>query len=114
MIVIAAAAISTHQAAGTLAASSEVNLAVLSQYGVLGVFAAMLVVFARISYKRETDRSDRLEEDNRRLNGLIQDRVIPAVTSATRAVEECVELLNAMQRERDMAASRRRAKEDPS
>lgn len=99
-------------AGGGLAASGDVNLAVLSQYGVLGVFAAMLVVFARISYKRETDRSDRLEEDNKRLNGLIQDRVIPAVTSATRAVEECVELLNAVQRERDMAASRRRTKEE--
>lgn len=99
--------------AAVLAASSgSSDLSVLGQYGVLGVFAAMLVVFARVSYKRETDRADRLEQDNKRLNETIQDRVIPALLSATRAVEESGELLNAMQREREVATSRRHARED--
>lgn len=78
----------------------QVNIGLLAQYGVLGVFAAMLVVFARVSYKRETDRSDRLENEVQRLNSLIQEKVIPALSSATRAVEESQDLLSAMTRER--------------
>lgn len=81
--------------------ASGVNLGVLAQYGVLGVFATMLVWFARGAHQRERDRADRLEEENKRLNGIIQDRVIPVLSAATRAAEESGELLNAMQRERE-------------
>lgn len=93
----------------SLAAGDSVNVSILTQYGVLGIFAAMLVAFARISYKRETDRADRLEADNKGLNETIQERVIPALLSATRAIEESGELLNAMQREREVTQSSRRA-----
>lgn len=79
------------------------DVGTLAQYGVLGIFAVLLILFAKISYKRETDRSDRLEAEVQRLNEAIQERVIPALSSATRAIEESVELLNAIQRERERA-----------
>jgi hypothetical protein len=75
------------------------DLGVLAQYGVLGVFAVLLIVFAKVSYRRETDRSDRLEQEVVRLNNLIIERVIPALSSATNVVEDATELLRAMQRE---------------
>lgn len=84
-----------------VAAAESVDFSVFAQYGVLGIFAAMLVWFAKGAHQRERDRADRLEDENRRLNTTIQDRVIPALTSATRAAEEAGELLNAMQRERE-------------
>lgn len=83
------------------AGSSGIDIGVLAQYGVLGIFAMLLVWFAKGAYQRETTRADRIEEDNKRLNDIIRDRVIPALTSATKAVEQSGELLNAMQRERE-------------
>jgi hypothetical protein len=75
------------------------DLAIFAQYGVLGVFAMGLAVFARGAVKREQDRGDRLEAENRRLNEAIQDRVIPALNNATRAAEQSTELLRDMQRD---------------
>lgn len=92
----------------------EPDLGLLAQYGVLGVFALLLIWFAKVSYKRETDRSDRLEAEVIRLNALIVDRVIPALTSATSAVEDATELLRAMQRERELSLLRERALADRS
>lgn len=90
------------------AESGGVDLGVLAQYGVLGVFAILLILFARISYKRETDRSDRLEAEVKRLNDLIQEKAIPALMSATGAVEESAAMMRAMQiREREVLALRR-------
>ena len=83
---------------------STFDLAVFAQYGVLGIIAAMLIWFARGAHQRERDRADRLEQENHRLHELIVDRVIPALTSATRAAEESTELLAAMQRERELTA----------
>lgn len=86
-----------------LAAESGADLSVFAQYGVLGVIAAMLIWFAKSAHQRERERADRLEEENKRLNMLILDRVIPALTSATRAAEESAQLLHAIQREREFA-----------
>lgn len=80
-----------------------IDITVFAQYGILGVIAAMLIWFARGAHQRERDRADRLEEENRRLNNLLLDRVIPALTSATRAAEESAELMSAIQREREIA-----------
>lgn len=82
------------------AADEGPGVGVLAQYGVLGIFAALLVLFARTAYKRETDRADRLEADVRRLNDTIQDKVIPALMSATKAAEESASLISDLQRER--------------
>lgn len=84
------------------AASDPINLAVLAQYGVLGLGAGALAIFAKVSYKRETERSDRLEAEVIRLNNLIIDRAIPALTSAANAAEGATELLRDMQREREI------------
>lgn len=78
------------------------DLTIFAQYGVLGIFAGMLVWFAKGAHQRERDRADRMEAEIQRLHELILDRVIPALTSATRAAEESTELLAAMQRERQM------------
>jgi hypothetical protein len=84
--------------------SDPVNLAILTQYGILGIVAAGLFVFSKSSYKRETDRSDRLEAEVNRLNNviierdnMIIDRAIPALTSAAQAVEQATRLLREMQ-----------------
>jgi hypothetical protein len=83
---------------------------------VLGVIAAMLIWFAKGAHQRERDRADRMEAENKRLNELILDRVIPALTSATRAAEESAELLNSVQREREYVQreQRRGAKGGPA
>lgn len=89
--------------------TGAVDYSVFAQYGLLGVVAALLLWFAKGAVQRERDgadreraRGDRLEEENRRLNTVIQDRIIPALTSAARAAEESTELLRAIQREREL------------
>jgi hypothetical protein len=96
-------------------ADDPTNLGVLAQYGVLGVFAIILLVFAKISYKRETDRSDRLEAEVSRLNNVIMERdnqimerAIPALTIATQAAQDATQLLISMQREQEMDLIRTR------
>lgn len=83
------------------AGAGGADLGLLAQYGVLGVFAVLLIVFAKTSYRRETERADRLEQEVVRLNNLIIDRVIPALGSANTVVEDATELLRSMQRERE-------------
>lgn len=76
---------------------------IFAQYGVLGLAVLGLAFFARGAYKRESDRADRLEEKNDRLNNLILERVIPSLESATHAQEDSTELLRSLQRERELA-----------
>ncbi len=80
---------------------STVDFGLFAQFGVVGVIAAMGIVFAKGAYARERDRADRMEAENKRLNELILDRVIPTLMSASRVGEETTELLRAIQRERD-------------
>lgn len=78
----------------------EVDLGVLSQYGVLGVFAILLIIFAKTSYKRETDNADALKAENRELYQRMQDqhermqeKVIPALIDVANAMKEASELV---------------------
>lgn len=87
--------------------SSGLDPNTLFQYGVLGFFSAVLLFFAKTSYKRETERSDRLEDEVKRLNQLIADKQIPALEAATKAVEEARSF---MERERERAVRRTRGK----
>lgn len=80
----------------TAADDNPVNIAVLGQYGVLGIFAVLLILFARVSYKRETDRADRLEAENARLNTWVQEKAIPALLASARANEDSQALLQEM------------------
>ena len=70
----------------------------LVQYGALGVIASLGLWFMWRAYRRECDRADRLEEHNKEQSAAIQDKVIPALMSATRAVEESTELMRDQQR----------------
>jgi hypothetical protein len=91
------------------AAEGTPNYATLGQYGVLGIFAVLLVWFAKFMISRETSRADRLEAEVVRLNDVIASKVIPALMSATGAVEESTELLRDLQRDmRDGHPNRRR------
>lgn len=91
--------------AGQLAAAGGVDIVdVFAQYGILGLGFLGLALFARGAYKRESDRADRLEEKNDKLNGLILEKIIPLLESATRSNEDSTELLRAIQRERELAA----------
>ncbi len=84
-----------------------VDLAVLTQYGVLGIFAILLIIFARTAYKRETDRADRLEAEVTRLNTLIAEQAIPGLTLATQALDESTQLIKDLHRERELDRLRR-------
>lgn len=88
--------------------SGEPNYAILGQYGVLGVFALILIWFAKFMINRETARADRLEQEVLRLNNVIAEKVIPALMSATGAVEESTEMLRDMQRDMREGYSPRR------
>lgn len=81
-------------------AAPSLDVTIFAQYGVLGVVAVLLIWFAKGAHQRERDRADRMEEENKRLNAILLDRVIPALLAATRAAEESAELLNVLQRER--------------
>lgn len=79
----------------------EINLGLLSQYGILGLVTSGLIWFAKGAHQREKDRADRLEAKNEQLSALIIDRVIPALMSASNATEQTAELLRAIQRDRE-------------
>jgi hypothetical protein len=97
-----------------LESSGSIDFTVFAQYGALGAIAIVLIFFAKgayqdvrdrakIAYQDVRDRADRLEEENRRLNALILDRVVPALTAATQIAEESGRMINALQREREIA-----------
>lgn len=81
----------------------------LAQYGVLGLGVLALGILALRMWQRETARGDRLEDENRALNTVMQDKAIPALLAAANAIGECTELLRELQRdrERDYARMRR-------
>ncbi len=95
------------------AGDGAADLAVFAQFGAVGIIAAMGIWFAKgahqrerdhtdKAHQRERDRADRLEAENRRLNDLILERVIPAMTAATSAAQESAQLLADLQREREL------------
>lgn len=86
--------------------SSADTVGLFSQYGVLGIVAGGLIWFARGAHQRERERADRLEAENKRLNDLLVERAIPALTSSARVAEQATQLLAAMQRERERFTNR--------
>ncbi len=74
------------------------HVAGLVQYGALGIIASLGLWFMWRAYRRECERVDRLEADNKAQAAAIQDKVIPALLSATRAVEESTEMWREHQR----------------
>lgn len=86
----------------TLVQAAADPLSSLVQYGVLGIFAALLVMFGRSLVKREQERADAVQAENLRLNQLIQDKTIPALVTATQAIQASQAILQAMQAQRDV------------
>lgn len=101
-----------YAALSVMADGTGADYTVLSQYGVLGVFAVLLVWFARLMITRETARADRLEAEVVRLNNIIQEKVIPALMSATGSVEESTEMLRDLQRDLRAGYPRRQPRAD--
>lgn len=72
----------------------------LLQYGAVGVIALLALIAVRELFKRETGahdreraRADRLEEELRRQNQLIQERFVTALEASSRAVQEAMAVL---------------------
>lgn len=65
----------------------------LFNYGAVGVLAALGAWFARVAYKREAERADRLDAEVIRLNGVIQEKCIPALLAAGAALERSAKVL---------------------
>jgi hypothetical protein len=78
------------------------NVDALAQYGVLGIFAALMVVLVQRLLKREQDRSDKAEAEVARLNGLFQEKILPLLGSATNAIEAAQAVLKDIQRQREI------------
>jgi hypothetical protein len=76
---------------------------VFAQYGVVGIMLLAVGVFAKTMITREQVRADRLESEVTRLNTLVQEKTIPALVSATQAIQGSQELLQRMQYQRDVA-----------
>lgn len=99
------------------------TLTSLIQYGVLGVIVALLIPFAyaaykiqtdraEAAYKRETERADRLEAENQRLNTVLREQAIPALTNVVTVMQGSQELLRDLQREREYGYPRRHRDEE--
>lgn len=65
----------------------------LVQYGAIGVITALLIAFARGAYQREAKRADAADEEVRRLNADLRDRVVPLFTEVVRVLADYNTLL---------------------
>lgn len=73
--------------------AEEFPLTGLGQLGAVGAVLTLFLTFGWIVYKRERDRADKNEAEIARLNQLIQDRYVPSLESASRALAESSEAL---------------------
>lgn len=89
------------------------QLPTFAQYGLIGILFAMVVggvlLVPKYAYERERDRADALETEVKRLNALIQDRHVPALESASKAISDSTELVTDLRRE--IIDSRRRERD---
>jgi hypothetical protein len=93
-----------------VAPTSNLISAVL-QYGIVGVVAIVLFFVAKRLFDREQARADRLEADVRRLNDLMAEQLIPALTKSTSAVLDAQQLINDIRRAREIEDAARRLRE---
>lgn len=80
--------------------AEEFPLAGLGQLGAVGAVLTIFLAFGWIVYKRERDRADKNEAEIARLNQLIQDRYVPSLESASRALAESSEALTLSRNQR--------------
>jgi membrane protein implicated in regulation of membrane protease activity len=97
-----ASAVAVIAGADSGSAGYPTDMGSLLQTGGFTALAAVLLVFARTAYKRETDRSDRLDEELRKTNELIRDRVMPTLEKSGAALEQAtLVLIQIQERMRD-------------
>ncbi len=89
-------------------ASTGSILGIILQYGILGVAAIVLFFVSRRLYEREQARADRLEADVRRLNELMVEQMVPALTRSTEAVANAQRLIEEIQRQKEIENAARR------
>jgi hypothetical protein len=81
------------------AGSGGLGLDTIVQTGVTGSLAAVLLVFARTAYLRETQRADRLETQLGELNRTVLDRYAVALAESVRAVADATDALSRARRD---------------
>jgi len=81
-------------------AGAGVDLSLLYQYGGLLFLSVVALAAVRVLFNREAkaldlerERADRLEDELRKLNATIAEKMIPVVTQATTTMERAFKLL---------------------
>lgn len=81
-------------------AAAGLDTNTLVQYGALGVIAGLALAAVRVLFQREVNahdlerqRADRLEEELRKLNSMIQDRYITTLADASKVMGEVLDYL---------------------
>lgn len=70
------------------AAGNDLPLSGLGQLGAFGTILMIFLTFGWYAYKREMKRADDNAAEIARLNQLIQDRYVPSLESATKAIAD--------------------------
>lgn len=85
------------------AATSGDPLQMLLQYGVLGIFAVLLIMYTRGSINREREKGDRAEAQVKELNDFIRAELLPKQVEANMlhkqvadVLEEAIQLITEM------------------
>src|SRR4051812_14433736 len=66
---------------------------ILLNLGLPGVVILALGVYARGTIKEAQERSRRLEDDNRRIYGIMTEQMIPALTKANDTMVEAISIM---------------------
>lgn len=66
---------------------------VFLQYGALGAFAIIAIIFFFKVWKRESDRADKAQAEKDALNKDLKEQVIPLLTDCVRALAQLAELI---------------------
>ncbi len=75
------------------------------QYGLIGAVALALGIYARSAIKSTEDRAQRLEDDNRRLYGIMAEQMVPALTKATEAVADASTIMSEIRKQAEINAA---------
>lgn len=76
-----------------LAAESADPIGILLQYGVLGVFAVLLILYAKGSIAREQQRTERAEQQVKELNEFIRKELLPKQIEGNLLSQQVAEVL---------------------
>lgn len=105
-------------AAETVTNSSD-PLQMLLQYGVLGIFAVLMIVYTRGSIAREREKSDEATAQVQELNSFIRDELLPKQVEATlvykqvaEVLEEAIQLITEMKIRDNIARQQRQHPDD--